>query len=91
MKSKNVLCGLSMSVVLRLGVLSGSAQPNIYLFTGSKTNFTLNPCTDIITAYGASGEWASDLGGYSFSGLGAGMSAEFNFSSPTTLPQHFVT
>jgi hypothetical protein len=43
MKSKNALCGLSIAVVLQLGVLAGSAQTNIYLFSGSKTNIALNP------------------------------------------------
>jgi hypothetical protein len=77
MKSKNVLCGLSMAVVLHFGVLAGSAQTNIYLFSGSETNITLNPGTYIITAYGAPG----DFGG----GSGAEMSGEFNFSTRTTL------
>ncbi len=31
------------------------APPNRYLFSGSKTNITLNPGTYIITAYGAAG------------------------------------
>jgi hypothetical protein len=43
MKSKNILRGLAMAVVLQLGVLAGSAQTNKYLFSGSKTNITLNP------------------------------------------------
>jgi hypothetical protein len=38
---------------LQLGVLAGSAQTNIYLFSGSVTNITLPPGTYIITAYGA--------------------------------------
>jgi hypothetical protein len=76
MKSKNALCGLAMAVVLQLGVLAGSAQTNIYLFSGSLTNITLNPGTYIITAYGAQGA------GH---GLGAEMSGEFNFSTSTTL------
>jgi hypothetical protein len=42
MKTKNVLCGLAMAFVLQLGVLAGSAQTNIYLFSGSKSNITLN-------------------------------------------------
>jgi hypothetical protein len=53
MKSKNVLYGLSMAVVLQLGVLAGSAQTSIYLFTGSLTNITLPPGIYIIQAYGA--------------------------------------
>jgi hypothetical protein len=38
---------------LQLGVLAGSTQTNIYLFSGSVTNITLPPGTHIITAYGA--------------------------------------
>jgi hypothetical protein len=79
MKSKRVLCGLSMAVVLHFGVLAGSAQTNIYLFSGSETNITLKPGTYIITAYGAPG------GNYYPGGLGAEMSAEFNFSTSTNL------
>ena len=55
MKSKNTLCGLALAVVLQLGMLAGSAQTNIYLFSGSETNITLPPGTYIITAYGAPG------------------------------------
>jgi hypothetical protein len=47
MKSKNVLCGLAMAVVLQLGVLAGSVQTNIYLSSRSETNITLNPGTYI--------------------------------------------
>ncbi|MGA2544607.1 MAG: hypothetical protein ABSG78_23905 [Verrucomicrobiota bacterium] len=79
MKSKNALCGLSMAVFLQLGVLAGSAQTNIYLFSGSETNITLNPGTYIITAYGAPGG-----GGY-YGGFGAEMSGEFTFSTSTYL------
>src|SRR5271170_4739355 len=81
MKTKNVLCGLAIAVVLRLGMLAGSAQTNIYLFTGLETNITLNPGAYIITAYGAPGGPYENAGG----GLGAEMSAEFNFSASTTL------
>jgi hypothetical protein len=87
MKSKNSLCGLSMAVVLQLGVLAGSAQTNLYLFSGSEANITLNPGTYIITAYGAPGANPSlilaPLGGWA--GSGAEMSAEFNFSTSTTI------
>ncbi len=87
MKSKNILCGLSVAVVLHFCALAGSAQTNIYLFSGSETSITLNPGTYIITAYGAPGPYPSliyaDEGGCG--GSGAEMSAEFNFSSPTTL------
>ncbi len=55
MKSKNALCGLSIAVFLQLGVLAGCAQTDIYLFSGSETNITLNPGFYIITAYGAVG------------------------------------
>jgi hypothetical protein len=80
MKSKNALCGLAMAVVLQLGVLAGSAQTNIYMFSGSETNITLPPGTYIITAYGALGG-CGDFG----AGLGAEMSGEFNFSTSTNL------
>jgi len=80
MKSKNSLCGLTIAVVLHLGVLAGSAQTNKYLFSGSETNITLNPGTYIITAYGAPGG-----DGESYGGGGAEMSGEFNFSASTTL------
>jgi hypothetical protein len=82
MKTKNILCGLAMAVVLQVGMLAGSAQTNKYLFTGSETNITLPPGTYIITAYGSAG---GDGGIYGGGGLGAEMSAEFNFSSSTTL------
>src|ERR1035438_7710922 len=88
MKSKNALCGLAIAVALQMGMLAGSAQTNIYLFSGSKTNITLPPGTYIITAYGAPGavnfgESSRALGDYG--GGGAEMSAEFNFSTATTL------
>jgi hypothetical protein len=87
MKSKKILYSLSMAVVLHLGARACSAQTNIYLFSGSETNITLSPGTYIITAYGAAGAYPSNffaaLGGYG--GLGAEMSAEFNFSTSTTL------
>jgi len=69
-----------MAVVLQFGVLAGSAQTNIYLFSGSETNITLNPGTYIITAYGAPGG-----DGESYGGNGAEMSGKFNFSASTTL------
>jgi hypothetical protein len=82
MKSKNALRGLAMAVVLQLGVLAGSAQTNIYLFSGTTTNITLPPGTYIITAYGAPGGPVASAAEYS---LGAEMSAEFNFSTSTPL------
>jgi hypothetical protein len=89
MKTKNALCGLAMAVVLQLGVLAGSAQTNIYLFSGSETNITLPPGTYIITAYGAPAYSLYRPSPRSLfltdGGLGAEMSAEFNFTSPTTL------
>ena len=81
-KGKIPLCGLAIAVVLQLGMLAGSAQTSIYLFSGSETNITLPPGTYIITAYGApGGASAHGAGG----GLGAEISAEFNFSTSTTL------
>jgi hypothetical protein len=47
MKTKNTLCGLAMAVVLQLGMPGGSAQTNIYLYSGSETNITLPPGTYI--------------------------------------------
>ena len=86
MKSKNALCGLTIAVVLQFGVLAGSAQTNKYLFSGSEMNITLPPGTYIITAYGAPGAlpnliYIAECSG----GNGAEMSAEFNFSTSTTL------
>src|ERR1039457_5193452 len=73
------LRGLAIAVALQLGMLAGSAQTNIYLFSRSKTNITLPPGTYIITAYGALGGLGNlDYNG--IGGLGAEMSAEFNFS-----------
>ena len=80
MKSKNILCGLSIAVAMQLGMLAASAQTNIYLYRGSKPNITLNPGTYIITAYGAPGG-GGDFG----AGLGTEMSGEFNFSTSTNL------
>jgi hypothetical protein len=54
----------------------GSSQTNLYLYSGTETNITLPPGIYIITAYGAPGGGGS---------LGAGMSAEFNFSTSTNL------
>jgi hypothetical protein len=83
MKSKNILFGVAMAVVLQLGMLAGSAQTNKYLFSGSETNITLPPGTYIITAYGAPGGGSIEHGSYG--GLGAEMSGEFYFSTSTTL------
>jgi hypothetical protein len=46
MKSKNALCGLTIAVVLQLGLRAGSAQTNLYLFSRSETNIILNPSTN---------------------------------------------
>jgi hypothetical protein len=87
MKSKNTLCGLAMAVVLQLGMLAASAQTYEYLYSGSETKITLNPGTYVVTAYGAPGgfglgEKEDYVGG---PGVGAEMSAEFNFSTSTNL------
>jgi DNA-binding beta-propeller fold protein YncE len=87
--------GLSASTTYQYQVVASNAlgrafgnvawDPNQsrYLFSGSETNITLLPGTYIITAYGAPG------GGIAYDrrygGLGAEMSAEFNFSTATTL------
>jgi len=81
---QNALCALAIAVVLHLGMLAGSAQTNIYLFSGSETNITLNPGTCIITAYGAPGGGGIYAGTEGL-GPGAEMSAEFNFSTSTIL------
>ena len=91
MKSKRVICGVGVAVAVQLGVLAGSAQADVYGYTGSETTVTLDPGTYIITAYGAAGGWAylSQNGSapavFALGGLGAEMSAEFNFSTPTNL------
>src|ERR1039457_51005 len=74
-----ILCGLAIAVALQLGMLAGSAQTNIYLFSGSKTNITLPPGTYIITAYGAPGGGVIQGGSRFHGGGGAEMSGEFNF------------
>jgi DNA-binding beta-propeller fold protein YncE len=87
--------GLSASTTYQYQVVASNAlgtaignvawDPNQYhyLFSGSETNTTLPPGTYIITAYGAPGGGiAYDR---SYGGLGAEMSAEFNFSTSTTL------
>ena len=72
--SLGVVCAVAL--VLQFGVLAGSAQTGIYLFTGSMTTITLNPGTYDITAYGAQGgsAYARQHGG-----LGAEMEARFAF------------
>src|ERR1700677_2751809 len=83
MKTKSALCGLSIAVVLQLGMLAGYDQTNLYLFSGTETKITLNQGTYIITAYGAAG--GSGLDTFIEGGGGAIMSAEFNFSTFTAL------
>jgi hypothetical protein len=73
-----VVC--AAAVVLRFGVLAGSAQTGQYLFTGSETTITLNPGLYAITAYGAQGGSQGGSGGQ-----GAEMEGEFSFSGLTTL------
>jgi hypothetical protein len=55
MKSKKALRGVAIAVVLQLGVLAGSAQTNLYGYTGYETNITLAAGACIITAYGGLG------------------------------------
>src|SRR5215470_5849082 len=77
---------LSITVVLQLGVLAGSAQAGIYLFSGSETTVTLNPGLYDITAYGAQGgSGSARLLGVNSGGLGAEMEGQFSFTAPTTL------
>jgi hypothetical protein len=40
MESKNVLCGLTIAVILQLAVLAGLAQTNKYLFGESEKSST---------------------------------------------------
>jgi len=73
------VCGVAG--ILQFGVLASSAQTNIYLFTGSETNITLNPGRYNIAAYGAQGGSSYGYTG----GHGAQMEAEFDFTTATTL------
>jgi len=73
-----------IAATLLLGVISDSAQSSQYLFTGTKTNVTLNPGLYQITAYGAQGGYYSH-GARSYGGGGAEMEGEFNFTNVTTL------
>src|SRR5690348_13970991 len=74
---------LPVAVVLQFGVLAGSAQTGIYLYTGFEMTINLNPGTYDFTAYGAQGSGSFSGGG--IGGLGAKMSGEFFLSAPTTL------
>jgi DNA-binding beta-propeller fold protein YncE len=75
-----------------LGTASGEvfywnqlAPPTRYLFSGSKTNLTLNPGAYIITAYGAVGGGGNNESSDYSGGPGVEMSGEFSFSAATTL------
>src|SRR5947209_2590633 len=83
MKSKTTLRGVAIAAILQFGALAGSAQADIFLYTGSETNVTLDPGTYIITAYGAQGGWYENA--VTTGGGGAEMSAEFNFAATTSL------
>src|SRR6266478_5235062 len=70
--------------LLLFAVLASSAQTHTYLFTGSKTNITLNSGLYQITVYGRKGSYGG-ISSDSVGGLGAEMRAEFSFSGLTTL------
>src|ERR1035441_6460262 len=72
----------AVAVVLQFGVLAGSAQTGLYLFTGSESTINLNPGTYDITAYGAAG--GGGLFG-SVGGFGAEMEAQFTFAAAVNL------
>lgn len=80
-----VVCAVAL--VLQFGLLAGSAQAGIYLYTGSEATVSLNAGTYDITAYGAQG--GSYVQGYygtvNGGGLGTEMEAQFNFPVATTL------
>jgi DNA-binding beta-propeller fold protein YncE len=67
------------------GAVAWDPNHNHYLFSGSKTNITLNPGTYIITAYGAPGGGVDGEGIVGPGSYGVEMSAEFNFSTSTSL------
>jgi hypothetical protein len=76
----------AVALVLQFGVLAGSAQTGIYLFSGSEMTITLNPGTYDITAYGAQGgSGSARVLGFNNGGLGAEMEGQFSFTAPTTL------
>jgi hypothetical protein len=91
MKMKSVICAMSHSLkmvsafalVLQLGLLAGSAQTNIYFYTGSETNISLPRGTYDITAYGAQG--GNAYHGNGGGGLGAEMEGQFYFTERKTL------
>jgi hypothetical protein len=51
MKTKNVLCGLAMAVVLQLGVLAGSAQTYIYTYTGNDFTSVSNAANELLYGF----------------------------------------
>jgi len=74
---------ITLLVSLLFGVLTGSAQTNIYQFTGFEQSITLPPGTYDITAYGARGGY--EISQFNRSGRGAEMEALFRFTTNTTL------
>jgi len=74
---------LFAALIFGILTIRASAQANVYLFTGAKTNVTLSPGTYNITVYGAQGGWNNYDNAQG--GLGAQMEAKFYFSVPTTL------
>ena len=48
MKTKNALCGLSMAVVLHLGLLAGSAQTYLYTYTGNEFTSVFNAAGELL-------------------------------------------
>ena len=74
---------ITLLISYLFGVLTGSAQTNIYLFTGTEQTITLNPGTYDITAYGARGGYETSQG--IRGGRGAEMEALFRFTTNTAL------
>ena len=72
-----------LGIVCVLAMMATAKGQTVYLFTGAKTNITLNPGNYYITAYGAQGGGPGR--GTSAGGLGAEMEGEFNFTTMTTL------
>jgi hypothetical protein len=48
MKTTNALCGLSIAVVLHLGVLAGSAQTYVYTYTGNDFTSVFNAPNELM-------------------------------------------
>ena len=71
-----------MAATLLLGTISSPAQSTLYLFTGTKTNVTLNPGVYKIAVYGAQGGaylWYPPEQLYGW--LGAKIAGEFYFTN----------